>query len=87
MPFAPPPVDPTPAPAAVPIFHQAQLNEAALRVSGDFNGDGADDVGFFYNYGGGNAGLWTFNGRGLNSPVPKWFSCAGCTSWERTKPA
>ncbi len=54
-------------------------------VAGDFNGDGTDDVGFFYNYGSGNSGLWTFDGPALNAPVPKWYSCAGCTSWENMK--
>ncbi|MDQ3680175.1 MAG: N-acetylmuramoyl-L-alanine amidase [Actinomycetota bacterium] len=69
-----------------PAFQLALSNEAASRVSGDFNADGVEDVGFFYNYGGGNTGLWTFNGPGLNVPTARWFSCAGCTSWENMKP-
>ncbi|MDQ3680176.1 MAG: esterase, partial [Actinomycetota bacterium] len=59
--------------------------ESSKLVAGDFNGDGRHDIGMFYNYGGGNTGLWTFNGPTLNLPTAKWFSCAGCTYWENTK--
>ena len=62
--------------------------EATQPVEGDFNGDGKDDVGAFYNYGNGYTGLWIWysNGSGLNAPVRQWLSCPGCWSWEATKP-
>jgi hypothetical protein len=35
-------------------------SNGAKTVAGDFNGDGMDDIGAFYNYGGGRVALWVF---------------------------
>ena len=54
-------------------------------MAGDFNGDTRDDLGVFYNYGGGNSGTWTFDGAALNGPTIRWRSCPGCWYWEASK--
>ncbi|NEB19475.1 trypsin-like serine protease [Streptomyces coelicoflavus] len=58
-------------------------------VSGDFNGDGRDDVGVLYDYGtrtdgnGNRTGLWTLTstGTGFNKPVMAWDSADTNHSW------
>ena len=44
---------------------------ASSVVPGDFDGDRKGDIGLLYDYGGGNAGLWTFRGTatGLSAPT------------------
>lgn len=49
-------------------------------VTGNFNGDGKDDLAIFYDYGNGHTRLWQFNGApdGLvNSPTLQWDSQPG----------
>ncbi|NJC69093.1 hypothetical protein HC031_05045 [Planosporangium thailandense] len=44
-------------------------------MKADFNGDGLDDVGLFYDYGNGHVALFTMTGHGCNSfdpPVLRW---------------
>ncbi|MEU9596853.1 esterase, partial [Streptomyces sp. NPDC048109] len=58
-------------------------------VSGDFNGDGRDDVAVLYDYGaladgsGNRTGLLTFTstGTGFGRPVKVWDSADGNRSW------
>ncbi|MDP8974905.1 MAG: S8 family serine peptidase [Actinomycetota bacterium] len=60
--------------------------ERSKPFAADFNGDGKDDVGILYNYGGGTSALFTFNGPNLNAPTRPWISCGGCLPWESSKP-
>ena len=60
-------------------------SEASKVVAGDFNGDNRDDLGVFYNYGGGNSATWTFDGAALNAPTLRWRSCPGCWYSEASK--
>ena len=48
------------------------------RARGDFNGDGFEDIGGFYDYGGGLTRLWVWYGTasGFQPPVVKWESVA-----------
>lgn len=58
------------------------------NLSGDFNGDGYQDIGTFYNYGAGNTTLYVFYGTGgghFASPVAAWNSGAGNWEWDNTK--
>ncbi|MFG2342455.1 transglycosylase family protein, partial [Streptomyces yangpuensis] len=67
----------------------------STRTTGDFNGDGKDDIAVLYNNGQ-NAGaanmtaLWTFlsTGSGFANPVKVWDSAAsgfGSWNWDRSK--
>ncbi|MEU6055817.1 FG-GAP-like repeat-containing protein [Streptomyces xanthochromogenes] len=65
---------------------------AVQLTSGDYNGDGKDDVGILYNYGqtgdGRNqTGLWTFTstGSGFKEPAKVWDSGSGSWNWDRSK--
>ncbi|MFB7288146.1 FG-GAP repeat domain-containing protein, partial [Actinacidiphila glaucinigra] len=66
--------------------------DASKPVSGDFTGDGKDDVGVLYNYGlidGKNQSkLWTFtsNGDTFRTPKVAWESGATSWSWDASKP-
>ncbi|MDP8974906.1 MAG: SpoIID/LytB domain-containing protein [Actinomycetota bacterium] len=62
--------------------------ERIKQVAGDFNGDQRDDVGAFYNYGGGTTGLFTFSFDNAGAVVAArpFVSCGGCFEWERAKP-
>ncbi|MDN3297884.1 FG-GAP-like repeat-containing protein [Streptomyces ficellus] len=47
----------------------------AKYVTGDFNGDGRDDLAALYDYAGGSVKMWTFPGTpggGLGTPVQSW---------------
>ncbi|MBL1083231.1 VCBS repeat-containing protein [Streptomyces actinomycinicus] len=64
-------------------------------TTGDFNGDGKDDVGVLYNNGQQSDGtnttaLWTFTstGTGFSNPVKKWDNVStnfGSWNWNRSK--
>jgi hypothetical protein len=56
-------------------------------VAGDFNGDGRDDIGAFYDYTGSSTAVWAWSAKssgGFNAPTRMWDS----TTWDatRTKP-
>jgi hypothetical protein len=56
--------------------------------TGDFNGDGRDDVGIFYGYADGSVALWSFLAKadgGFNAPTRSWQSAAGNWYFERVK--
>ncbi len=61
--------------------------EATKAVAGDFNGDGRDDVGAFYDHGGGVTGLFTFSfdAGGAVTVARPWLGCPNCFDWERIK--
>ncbi|MFC9246591.1 FG-GAP-like repeat-containing protein [Streptomyces sp. NPDC057136] len=55
-------------------------------VTGDFNGDGRDDMAVFHGYTDGSNKIWTFLASptgGFNNPVGSWTS-ATWGSWDRT---
>ncbi|MFJ2129688.1 FG-GAP-like repeat-containing protein [Streptomyces sp. NPDC087845] len=57
--------------------------------SGDFNGDGRDDVAVWYDYVDGHDALWTFTADvrgGFNTPFMSWTSPTGSWSASRDKP-
>ncbi|MCX4708774.1 FG-GAP-like repeat-containing protein [Streptomyces griseus] len=61
-------------------------------VSGDFNGDGKDDLAVFYNGGQANDGkhvslafTFTSNGTAFNNPTTSWTS-TGSFNWSKSKP-
>ncbi|MEU9065623.1 trypsin-like serine protease [Streptomyces sp. NPDC048306] len=64
-------------------------------ITGDFNGDGRDDVAVLYDYGaladgsGNRTGLWSFTstGTGFGKPVMTWDSAdSGSWTWANSKP-
>lgn len=63
-------------------FKRMRLN------SGDFNGDGRDDLGVWYDYADGRDALWTFTANvrgGFNAPFTSWTSPAGSWTAARDK--
>ncbi|MFD0420623.1 FG-GAP-like repeat-containing protein [Streptomyces parvus] len=55
-------------------------------VSGDFNGDGRDDIATWYDYADGSDKLWTFTSRpdgGFNAPTTSWSTPAGGWDYKR----
>ncbi len=61
---------------------------ASKFISGDFNGDGKDDLAVLYGYGGSQSRLWVFinNGSGgFNAPVVWWDSGPGNWQWRASK--
>ncbi|WP_228181683.1 FG-GAP-like repeat-containing protein [Streptomyces anulatus] len=63
-------------------FKRMRLN------SGDFNGDGRDDVAVWYDYADGRDALWTFTANvrgGFNTPFTSWTSPAGNWTAARDK--
>ncbi|GGX82131.1 FG-GAP-like repeat-containing protein [Streptomyces microflavus] len=63
-------------------FKRMRLN------SGDFNGDGRDDVAVWYDYADGRDALWTFTANvrgGFNTPFTSWASPAGSWTAARDK--
>ncbi|WP_406152381.1 FG-GAP-like repeat-containing protein [Streptomyces anulatus] len=63
-------------------FKRMKLN------SGDFNGDGRDDVAVWYDYADGRDALWTFTANvrgGFNSPFTSWTGPAGNWTASRDK--
>lgn len=56
--------------------------KASKKFVGDFDGDGKDDLGIFYGYGGARSRLFVFrsSGNGLRSPEMWWDSGPG--NWE-----
>ncbi len=53
--------------------------------SGDFDGDGRDDLAVWYDYADGHDSLWTFTAKsdgGFNAPVTSWTTPAG--NWTQT---
>ena len=57
--------------------------------SGDFNGDGRDDVAAWYDYADGSDTLWTFTANvqgGFNAPFPSMTRPAGAWSRSKDKP-
>ncbi|MDG4825044.1 VCBS repeat-containing protein [Asanoa sp. WMMD1127] len=62
-----------PAGAEEPVEYRPSTDSSRLRA--DFTGDGLDDVGLFYDYGGGRVALWVMRGvagGGLTPPVRWW---------------
>lgn len=60
-----------------------------LELSGDFNGDGKNDVGALYDYGGGTTALFRLYGNGNNTfatPVSVWNSGPNSWVWANIKP-
>jgi hypothetical protein len=59
----------------------------AARTTGDFNGDGKDDIAVLYNYSNVDSALFTFTstGSGFAAPVKNWESGEGNWNWDRTK--
>ncbi|MFJ6820686.1 FG-GAP-like repeat-containing protein [Streptomyces niveus] len=58
--------------------------------SGDFNGDGRDDIGAWYDYADGHDALWTFAANvkgGFGSPLSSWSSPSGSWNTAADKPA
>jgi hypothetical protein len=61
--------------------------DRTLPVAGDFDGDGKDEIGAFYNYLDNTTGLFTFDFGSVPAKLNKvWVSGAGTWGWERTKP-
>ncbi|WP_444829474.1 FG-GAP-like repeat-containing protein [Actinokineospora sp.] len=57
-------------------------------VTGDFNGDGKDDVAAVYNYDSPHIGMWAFlgTGTGIAAPTMWWQTpAAGWADWNRMK--
>jgi hypothetical protein len=56
-------------------------------ITGDFNGDGDDDVGILYNYPNMDTALFVLysNGSGISAPSLQWRSGAGNWEWSRSK--
>lgn len=55
------------------------------KMVGDFNNDGRADLAAFFDYGGGNLGLFTWNGQAdgkYGAPDKKWQATSG---WEATR--
>ncbi len=60
--------------------------ERSKVVSGDFNGDGADDLGALYNYGGSSTGFFVWpGGSGFGTTSSKIWQAASGWSWDRAK--
>lgn len=58
--------------------------------SGDFNGDGRDDIGAWYDYADGHDALWTFAADvkgGFGAPISSWSSPSGSWNTAADKPA
>ncbi|KOT54576.1 esterase [Streptomyces rimosus subsp. rimosus] len=82
-------------PSSAPVSFYTANRATATQASGDFNGDGKDDIGVLYDYGqeadGTNhSALWTFtsNGSGFGDPVKVWDNVeagSGSWSWGRSK--
>jgi hypothetical protein len=56
--------------------------------AGDFNGDGKDDVSFWYDYADGHDALFTLTAKsngGFNSPIQSWQSAAGNFDYNHMK--
>jgi len=63
-------------------------NNASKLASGDFNGDGRDDLAVLYRYGGSRSRLWVFinNGTGgFKAPKVWWDSGPGNWDWAGSK--
>ncbi|MEU2547863.1 transglycosylase family protein [Streptomyces roseolus] len=74
-----------PAPPVEPAWRE----DAASRVSADFNGDGRDDNAAFYGYADGSVALFTFLGKtdgGLAAPVKSWSVTPGNWTHRSIKP-
>jgi len=56
-------------------------------TDGDYNGDNRDDVGIFYNYGGGHTAFFAMysTASGFTAPVHQWASAPGSSYWENYK--
>ncbi|ACU38389.1 peptidase S1 and S6 chymotrypsin/Hap [Actinosynnema mirum DSM 43827] len=56
-------------------------------VSGDFDGDGRDEIAVFYDYGSGNTAVWLFVGLDRTASARMvWNSGLGTWEWNRIKP-
>ncbi|MFB7583973.1 transglycosylase family protein, partial [Streptomyces hydrogenans] len=80
--------DPYPDEPAPPV-EPAWRDDAASRVSADFNGDGRDDNAAFYGYADGSVALFTFLGKpdgGLAAPVKSWTTTPGNWTHRSIKP-
>lgn len=59
--------------------------DASKVVAGDFTGDGKDDIGILYNYGGTTSALWVFPSTGSSLAYPqRWFYSSNW-SWSSSK--
>ncbi len=59
------------------VFQSAAVKDRF--VSGDFNGDGIDDLAGMYDYGGSKATLWVWLSTGTSFTYGAWWQCgAGC---------
>ncbi|MFE0276034.1 FG-GAP-like repeat-containing protein [Streptomyces sp. NPDC058992] len=75
---------------AAPVKSWSAPNNWSASMSkyatGDYNGDGRDDITVFYDYAGSAVKLWTFEANpsgGFNAPVQAW-SHEGWGDWSRT---
>ncbi len=62
--------------------------DVATRVTGDFNGDGHDDLAAFYGYADGSVALFTFKGDGkggFSAPVKSWTAGPGQWTYANAK--
>ena len=59
--------------------------KSGTRVTGDFNGDGKEDVVVAYDYGGGTTKLWMFLSTGSAFSAPAVWWASGTGSFDSTK--
>ncbi|GGZ80289.1 hypothetical protein GCM10010371_44740 [Streptomyces subrutilus] len=72
------------------VEHLPNDRTAHLRtdLSGDFNGDGRDDLATVYDYGDNTTALYVLNGLpggGFDAPTVRWTSAAGGFSYARSR--
>jgi len=61
--------------------------DGSTPLSGDFSGDGQDDLAVFYGYGGNQTKIWEFDSHttAFNSPYAAWDSGVGNWSYSQSK--
>ncbi|HSX06478.1 MAG TPA: FG-GAP-like repeat-containing protein [Candidatus Saccharimonadia bacterium] len=64
------------------------IPDYSARTTGDFNGDGKQDIAAFYDYGSGETQLWVFTGNGdgtFTPPSAAVWDSGGQWNWNQTK--
>jgi hypothetical protein len=67
---------------------QPAATDGGVKVAGDFNGDGRDDVAAMYGYASGRVALFTFGANatgGFGAPVKSWEAAPGNWTFSRMK--